>query len=97
VEDGLVPLVGNRTEDVGLGGGRVGEHSERDVGMDGDHDLIEALARVIERDDHPIRHAVDAPDRGAEVDPFVKRRDQRLDVASGPSRNRPPRGSVPEL
>ena len=78
-------------------GGRVGEHLERDVGVDGDHDLVESLARVIQRDDHPIRQAVDSLDRCAEADPVEERCDQRLHVAVGPSRDRPPRRPVTKL
>ena len=52
VQNGLVPLVGNRAENLRLGGARVGEQSQRDVGVDRDHDLVEALARVVERDHH---------------------------------------------
>jgi hypothetical protein len=50
VKNGLVGLVRERPEDLHLGAGGVREQSQRLVGVDGDHYLVEGLAPGRARD-----------------------------------------------
>ena len=50
VQDGLVALVGDRAEHSRSAVARVGEHSQRLVGVGGDDDLVEALRAAVAGD-----------------------------------------------
>ena len=97
VEHGLVSLVADRAEDLGLRARRVGEQSERAVGVNREHDLVEALVGVVEADGHRVVVADDVAHRRPQVHALAERRDQRLHVAARAAADRAPGGAAAQL
>ena len=97
VQHGLVSLVFDRAQHLGLGAGGIAEQAQRLVGVHGEHDLVEALARRVEPDRDAAGPAQNVAHGGAKVDAVAKRRDQRLDIATRPAADGAPRGTTAKL